>query len=104
MLSISEAPGEFAFALDAVLTPENPRYQHPKPDEQYCYVLGKLEFHQVTAVKWLSRSAQQYTDASGAVDLGNIDSRSFAEGLYVAVGDWGQVEIQSTTEPQFVFD
>ncbi|MGB7234558.1 MAG: hypothetical protein WBD41_01125 [Rhodococcus sp. (in: high G+C Gram-positive bacteria)] len=34
VLSISEAPSEFTFALDAVLTADSPRYAPPKPDEQ----------------------------------------------------------------------
>ncbi|WP_247596010.1 MULTISPECIES: hypothetical protein [unclassified Rhodococcus (in: high G+C Gram-positive bacteria)] len=104
VLSISEAPGQFTFALDAVLTPESSRYKPPKPDEQYCYALGRLVFSAVTAVKWISRSAQQYTDATGDVDLGNIDNLSFDEGRYVAEGDWGQVEIYSSADPEFLFD
>ncbi|MGA9873883.1 MAG: hypothetical protein WBQ44_22430 [Rhodococcus sp. (in: high G+C Gram-positive bacteria)] len=104
VLSILEAPGELAFALDAVLTPESPRYQPPKPDEQYCYALGRLVFAQVTASTWVYRSTQQYTDAAGDVDLGNIDFLSFDQGVYVAEGDWGRVEIHSATEPRFVYD
>lgn len=104
VLSISEAPGEFTFTLDAVLTPASPRYTPPKPDEQYCYALGRLAFAEVTAVKWISRSAQRYTDATGEVDLGNIDNLAFDHGVYVAEGDWGRVEIHSSADPEFVFD
>ena len=104
VLSISEALSEFTFVLDAVLTPHCTRYAPPKPDEQYCYARGKLVFANVTAIKWIKRSAQQYTDATGEVDLGNIDSLVFEQGLYIAEGDWGQVQIRSESEPQFAFD
>ncbi|WP_072804102.1 hypothetical protein [Rhodococcoides yunnanense] len=104
VLSISEAPNEIAFALDAVLTPANPQYQPPKPDEQYCYARGTLIFEDVTAVKWVTRSEQQYTDVTGDVDLGNIDSLNFEPGLYSVEGDWGSVEIRSPREPEFLLD
>lgn len=103
VLSISESPDEFTFALEAVLTLESPHYQPPKPDEQYCYALGRLTFREVARVTWLLRSTQTFTDATGDVDLGNIDSLGFEMGVYVAEGDWGRVEIRST-EPQFIFD
>ena len=104
VLSISEAPRKFTFALDAVLTPASARYAPPKPDEQYCYARGKLVFEHVTDITWIGRSTQQSTDATGEVDLGNIDSLAFEQGLYIAEGDWGQVHIRSESEPQFVFD
>lgn len=104
VLSISEVPDRFVFSLDAVLTPESPRYEPPKPDEQYCYALGLLVFDQVTAVRWVTRSPQQFTDADGAVDLGNIDSLSYDGDVYTAEGDWGCVEIHAMAEPRFDFD
>ncbi|MGB7234559.1 MAG: hypothetical protein WBD41_01130 [Rhodococcus sp. (in: high G+C Gram-positive bacteria)] len=61
-------------------------------------------FDTVTDIKWISRSTQQYADATGEVDLGNIDSLVFEQNLYIAEGDWGQVHIRSKSEPQFVFD
>nr|WP_296775877.1 hypothetical protein [Rhodococcus sp. (in: high G+C Gram-positive bacteria)] len=104
VLSISEAPGELTFALDAVLTATNARYHPPKPDEQYCYAPGRLVFEGVTEVIWLRRFTQEYTDATGAADLGNIDSLVFERGWYRVEGDWGSVELQSSCEPEFRFD
>ncbi|WP_206510407.1 hypothetical protein C5142_23005 [Rhodococcus sp. BGS-1C] len=104
VLSISQAPGEFTFVLDAVLTPESTRYEPPKPGEQYCYARGRLVFADANDIKWVARSTGRYIDANGAVDLGNIDSLRFEQGVYKAEGDWGRVEIRSASEPQFVFD
>ncbi|WP_037138746.1 hypothetical protein [Rhodococcoides fascians] len=104
VLSIEEAPERFTFSLDTVLTPDSPRYQPPKPGEQYCYARGRIVFEHVTAVNWVSRSSEQYTDATGAVDLGNIDSLSFERGVYLVRGDWGCVRVQALTEPLFIFD
>lgn len=44
VLEILEEPGKLTFKLDAVLTPEDPAYQPPRPGEQYCYRTGRLVF------------------------------------------------------------
>ncbi|RBO94338.1 hypothetical protein [Nocardia puris] len=102
VLGISEEPGEVRFELDAVLTPEHPRYHAPPPGEQYCYARGDLVFAEVTKVEWVTRSAEIYTDASGEEDMGNIDSLVNEDGVFSVEGDWGRVRIWSGTDLRFV--
>jgi hypothetical protein len=42
VLGISESSEQLVFHLDAVLTPEHPAYQPPRPGEHYCYANGSL--------------------------------------------------------------
>lgn len=100
VLSISEAAGQLTFELDAVLTPESPVYQAPRPEEQYCYANGKLIFQNVVSVEWAARSERHYTDASGEQDLGNVDVLAFDGQAFVVEGDWGKVRVVSGP-PQF---
>lgn len=99
VLKIDEAPGGFAFTIEAVLTPENPAYHDPRPGEQYCYVDGALTFSDVTKVEWDRRSDTQSTDADGEVDFGNIDSLVIDNGVFLVEGDWGKVRIHSMAKP-----
>ncbi|MFI5719826.1 hypothetical protein [Nocardia sp. NPDC051750] len=104
VLEISESPGKLEFRLYAVLTPDSPLYKPPKPDAQYCYARGKLEFENVSRIVWDERSFQQYRDATGEVDYGNIDSLITYEGSYRVEGDWGSVRIWSAYPPVFHTD
>ena len=61
VLSVSEAAGQLTFELDAVLTPESPAYQAPRPGKQYCYANGKLIFPNVVSIEWVTRSESRYT-------------------------------------------
>ncbi|MFD9551334.1 hypothetical protein ACFWBG_28440 [Nocardia salmonicida] len=102
VLKIAEGPTEVRFFVVAVLTTGSPDYRHPKPGEQYCYQNGELIFSNVSSVKWVARSMNEYRDATGSVDLGNIDSLIERDGVYEVQGDWGRVEISSARDPQFV--
>lgn len=102
VLAISDTPGQIAFSLDAVLTPESPAYHAPRPGEHYCYAAGDLVFSDVTHVEWIRRSEKHFTDASGEEDLGNIDILADDGDSIVAEGDWGRVRIHSTRRPRFV--
>ena len=100
VLAISEIPGKLVFSLDAVLTPESPAYEAPRPGEQYCYAAGTLIFEGVHDVDWVNRNQNTFTDASGEEDFGNIDILRMEGTSIVAEGDWGEVRIVSQ-RPRF---
>ncbi|QBS46188.1 hypothetical protein [Nocardia sp. CS682] len=100
-MDIVESASEFRFVLEAVLAPEHPHYHPPAAGDQYCYADGDLVFSEVRGVEWVDRSFQKYKDATGTMDLGNIDSLTRSDGVYTAIGDWGRVQIHSSAEPEF---
>lgn len=103
VLEIVEDPEQLTFKLDAVLTPNNPSYQRPRPGEQYCYRTGRLVFPDAVCVAWLEQTGQRFTDAIGEHDLGNVDALTRDGKFFLVEGDWGRVRIQSS-EPYFKFD
>lgn len=98
---IDESPSTLTFALEAVLTPDNPNYHEPRPGEQYCYARGNLVFYDISEIAWLSRSFRKYIDADNEEDLGNIDSLTDQDGVYTAEGDWGKVCVTTDRMPEF---
>ncbi len=62
------------FELDAVLTPEHPRYRDPRPGEQYCYERARLTLTSGSAVEFQPDPGPPATDATGEQDWGNIDT------------------------------
>ena len=84
------------FSLCVVLTEEHPLYRAPLAGEQYCYRRGLLRFPHVERVEWMEKSIMPSTDATGAVDYGNIDEFYLADGHYYLRGDWGRLEIKSS--------
>jgi len=101
VLNILESPGQLTFKLEAVLTPEHPSYHEPQPGQQYCYADGDLKFTNVSRVEWVKRTTNRYRDAAGEEDLGNIDSLILDGDTFVVEGDWGEVRLQTETEPRF---
>lgn len=101
VLGIGEQPTRVTFSLQAVLTPDNPDYHDPEPGEQYCYSSGNLTFDGVSEIEWISRSFRKYTDADDEEDLGNIDSLTGENGVYLVEGDWGKVRITADLPPKF---
>lgn len=100
VLGISEPPDKFVFQLDAVLTPDHPGYRSPRPGEHFCYEKGDLTFPDVTGVVWLNQKGSRYSDASGEVDLGNIDVLRIDGDAFFVEGDWGAVRIAGA-QPHF---
>jgi hypothetical protein len=102
VLDVTESAGELRFDLDAVLTEAHPRWTHPKPGEQYCYLRLSLVFAGPRRVDWLRRTMRPARDASGEVDYGNIDSLTRDGKVYELTGDWGHVLVDS--EPPTVVE
>ena len=44
VLDIIKSKNKICFSMEFVLTEEHPYYSTPKPDEQYCYLKGKIIF------------------------------------------------------------
>jgi hypothetical protein len=104
VLGITDQPGELKFRLEAVLTENHPAYRPPRPSEQYCYATGWLIIPNVTRMEWEHRSTQRFIDATGEEDLGNIDYLNREHDHWHIGGDWGEVRVYTTDNPQLVLD
>lgn len=100
VLDITEDADALSFTIEAVLTEQHPDYTPPKPGEQYCYADAQLIFPNTSAVQWISRAATPYTDASGEVDLGNIDQMDRVDDHWRISGDWGEVLVYTNDLPE----
>ncbi|MDQ2091941.1 hypothetical protein [Marimonas arenosa] len=96
VLDIKQTEDEIVFEVEFVVCEDAPQFQSPKPDEQYCYALGRIVFSGVTEVVDFQRTAVAFTDASGNVDLGNIDTFSKTHQGYELSGDWGKLVVTSS--------
>lgn len=101
VLGIEEGPHSLAFRLEAVLTPEHPRYRAPRPGEQYCYVNAELAFSPASRIEWIARTGTSYRDATDEEDQGNIDYLESESGAYHLGGDWGEIRVWSSHPPVF---
>jgi hypothetical protein len=81
--------------MDVVLIETHPLYKKPPLNEQYCYRKGQIIFPNCKEVKWIEKSMFPFTDATGEVDYGNIDSFVLIDGRYEIEGDWGRLDIIS---------
>ena len=81
-----------AFRIEAVLAPEHPLYQSPRPGEQYCYRTVWLEVLSAAPVQLELRGALPTQNADGTSDEGNIDLFAQIDGTdrWVLDGDWGR--------------
>ncbi len=74
-----------AFQLELVLTEDHPRYQPPRPGEQYCYAPARLVFECAELVELQLSGAPPATDASvnsdGRVPTGSCGSGAATAGL-----------------------
>lgn len=101
VLSVEGDPHSLTFRLEAVLTPEHPRYHEPHPGEQYCYALGTLTFASASQIEWISRTGASYRDANDEEDQGNIDYLETEPDGFHLGGDWGEVRVRSSHPPVF---
>ena len=97
VLTIEEGPSDLKFLLDLVLKEDHPEYVSPEAGDQYCYRRAWLVFPNVQRVCWLENTMQPYSDATGSVDYGNIDVLLAQKGHYHVEGDWGTVEVVSSS-------
>ena len=100
VLDVAATEHGVSFRLDAVLTPDHPRYHPPARGEQHCYRRATLTVA-TTKRSLLTRSdVPGATDASGELDYGNIDVFSAVdwegESAWEMSGEWGEL---LTVEP-----
>lgn len=62
---------------------------------------SELLFANISRIEWEQRTFQEYRDATGEADYGNIDVLEVLDDGYQAEGDWGSVRIWSEALPQF---
>lgn len=74
VLEVIEIEDRLEFIVEFVLRGNHPRYCPPKPNEQYCYAIGKLTFPNIKSKQWIVKTLSPSTDSTGSVDYGNIDS------------------------------
>lgn len=93
VLDIESDEHSVRILLEAVLTEEHPQYTSPLPNEQYCYRKARIVFKDAEKVIWTRKNMRRYTDATGEVDYGNIDTFFSDEGRYHLAGAWGELDI-----------
>ncbi len=99
---IVEAPSGLRLVLMAALGPKHPYFDGVRSDEQHCYRPATLTFPDAR-VRWHSRSALRFTDATGASDVGNIDRLvALPTGGYRLEGDFGALDVVRSRAPVFV--
>jgi hypothetical protein len=93
VLEVAPTAEGVSLRLEAVLTPEHPRYHPPALNKQYCYRTGWLTLTS-DAIDVRLSGRQPYRDPDGSQDFGNIDSfDTSADGAWEMYGDWGSVKI-----------
>ncbi|KJY74129.1 hypothetical protein TW78_08835 [Vibrio coralliilyticus] len=97
VLRICESYNEISFIVEAVLTENHPLYRSPESGEQYCYKKGKIVFQGLKCVKWISKNETPFKDVSGEEDYGNIDTFQLLNDQYRLSGDWGELEVRSSS-------
>jgi hypothetical protein len=99
MREIVEAPGTLRLVVMAALRKGHPFYEPPSPNERHCYRTAMLTSSNAE-VRWTTRATRRFTDAQGAVDLGNIDHLvALPKGGYHLEGDFGVLEIIRSKAP-----
>jgi hypothetical protein len=101
VLEILEDRNSVIFRLEVVLTPAHQLYESPASGDQHCYRRGRMTLRSEKPVS-LRRSGQPLAmDASGEVDLGNIDTVSRVPGegdhAWQLTGDWGELLVIEPT-------
>jgi hypothetical protein len=96
VLDVRTSPASVEFSLLVVLREQHPLYSPPLPGEQYCYRNGVLRFANIRRVEWIEKSMAPSTDATGAVDYGNIDEFYEIDEHYYLSGDWGRLEVEAS--------
>lgn len=90
VLEVAASRRQIAFRIEAVLLPGHEGFEHPKPDQMYCYRTGWLSIVSENMSVELS-GAPPAVDAIGQMDLGHIDLFEEVDGGWMLQGDWGTV-------------
>ena len=104
VLTIEESVGRITFLVDAVLTPEHPRYHTPGPNEQNCYAKLWITFQDTTRIDWIKRDNRRYTDSTGESDYGIIYQLVQLGDHFEFSGDFGDVLIFSESMPSISYE
>jgi hypothetical protein len=98
VLGVRAEPGRVVFDMELVLNESHPAYLPPNAGEQYCYRTGTIRFEKVEALNWTRQLVvKPAVDATGERDFGAIDVFGIEQGVYVLEGDFGRLEIRSSS-------
>jgi hypothetical protein len=97
VLEVAPSDHGLSFRLEAVLTPEHPLYEPPKPGEQHCYRTGWLSVGGETPMDIRLSGNCPATDATGEPDFGHVDAFVLnpAANRWELEGDWGQATVRN---------
>lgn len=97
VLAVTPADDGCEFRLEAVLTPEHPRYRPPAPGEQHCYEDATLTLTSASPISFQGSNRPPATDATGQRDWGNIDTFEPVDwegrDAWLVQGDWGELTV-----------
>lgn len=94
VLEVAPTGDGVSLRVEAVVTPEHPRYRPPPPNEQHCYLTGWLTLRSSAPVDLRLSGSPPAADASGERDYGNIDSLvGDAHDVWEMEGDWGYARL-----------
>ena len=95
VLDWSANDSELIFQIEASIWPSSIHYVEPKQSEYTCYKRGSIRFLTFDSISGLKDKLEvkQYSDATGELDYGNIDSLSATPNGFSIIGDFGNVLI-----------
>ena len=96
VLEVAATAHSLSLRLEAVLTPEHPLYEPPKPGEQHCYRSGWLRVGAADLIDLRLSGSRPAVDASGEPDFGHVDTfvPNTAEDRWELEGDWGDAAVR----------
>lgn len=101
VLEIRQRGSEIEFEMEFVLRTGHILYESPRIDEMYCYRRGILRLSNCDDVRML-KSVKANEDASGEIDLGNIDRFDLDGERIEMSGDWGELSLKSNQITVFI--
>ena len=105
VLEVAPSDDTLALRVEAVLTPEHPLYEAPKPGELSCYRRAWLSIRSEDPIDVRLSGARPAVDATGERDLGHVDGfapNPMGNGWELE-GDWGEAVVRGP-EVTLLFD
>ena len=95
VLSVEASDVGAVLTIEAVLTPQHPKFGPPRPGEHYAYELTALRFDGAATPEFQPSGASPIVGPSGETDLGNIDVFGVGPaGSFFFEGESGTLEMK----------
>ena len=95
ILDVRESDQELCFEVEAVMTPDHPRWSQPKPGEVHAYLVVDVIFAQPRRIEWVEKRMKPITGPDGEIDYGNIDSFVWRPSWFEIQGEFGHVRVDA---------